>query len=296
MIKKAAGTSLLFLFGLSCHAAPQFSEFKTPMDGAEWRYQGDRFHCELRQDVAGFGTLVLADRPGRSLGLSLRADWLVNVPVHSESRLVAPQWQHQAPAHTALRLWQWNGRQASMEGDATPYLEALERGLGWQLDVQISQESGYRLSADPIAVRGALEQFRECRTSLVPKPFSEVRHVTLNYRSGQLLPSKAQLNELDNIAAYVAADHRITEVLVDGHTDNVGDHLANLALSRDRADEVGALLHERGVDRSRIQVRGHGERYPLVSNAGSKGRDQNRRVTIRLVRDGQVQEVAGGAR
>ncbi|MBY6185935.1 OmpA family protein [Marinobacter hydrocarbonoclasticus] len=285
---------MLFLAGFSCHATPQLSQFQTPMDGAQWRFQGDRFHCELRQDVAGFGTLVLADQPGRPLALTLRADWLVQTPVHSESRLVAAQWQHRSPSQVAQRLWQWNGRKAVMEGDATPYLEALELGLGWQLDVQLSDESGYRLNADPVAVRQVLAQFRQCRTALVPKPFSEVRHVTLSYRSGQLLPSRQQLGELDAIAAYVAADGKITEVLVDGHTDSVGDHLANLALSRDRADEVGALLHERGVERSRIQIRGHGERYPLVSNGTAPGRDQNRRVTIRLVRDGQVQEVAGG--
>ncbi|MBW3139431.1 OmpA family protein [Ferrimonas balearica] len=264
------------------------------MDGAQWRFEGDRFHCELRQQVAGFGTLVLADRPGQPLGLSLQADWLVNTPLRSESQVVAPQWQHRAAAPSAMRLWQWTGRQAAMEGDATPYLEALEQGLGWQLEVQISDESGYRLNAEPVAVRSALNQFRQCRTALVPQPFSAVRHVTLSYRSGQLLPNTAQLNQLSDIAAYVAADPRITEVLVDGHTDNVGDHLANLALSRDRADEVGALLHERGISRDRIQVRGHGERYPLLSNNNAQGRQHNRRVTIRLVRDGQVQEVAGG--
>ncbi|MBY5991998.1 OmpA family protein [Ferrimonas balearica] len=296
MIKIAAGTLFLIFLGLPAFAAPQYSQFSTPMDGVQWQFQGNRFYCEIHQQVEGFGTLTLAAYPGQPLGLSLAADWLVEQPRHSESRLVAPQWQRRAPALDAHRLWQWTGRRAVMEGDATPYLEALEQGLGWQLDVQLSEEAGYRLAAQPVAVRTALGQFRQCRTALVPLPYNEVRHVTLAYRSGQLLPSGAQLNQLDAIAAYVAADPAIVEVLVDGHTDNVGDHLANLALSRDRADEVGALLFERGVARDKLQVRGHGERYPLASNGQRTGRDQNRRVTIRLVKDGQAREVAADAR
>jgi outer membrane protein OmpA-like peptidoglycan-associated protein len=46
-----------------------------------------------------------------------------------------------------------------------------------------------------------------------------------------------------------------------------------------------ARLIEFGVSPRQIQIRHHGERYPQAKSASELGRQANRRVSIRLVKD-----------
>ncbi|MCL7463211.1 OmpA family protein [Pseudomonas sp. NW5] len=71
-------------------------------------------------------------------------------------------------------------------------------------------------------------------------------------------------------------------VRIEGYTDNRGTAARNLQLALARAQAVAALLEALGLDAQRIEVRGYGEAYPLVANASSRGRAQNRRVEIVL--------------
>ena len=56
----------------------------------------------------------------------------------------------------------------------------------------------------------------------------------------------------------------ITRVAVDGHTDNVGQDKANLALSRRRALAVVRWLVDHGIDERRLEARGFGARRPIA--------------------------------
>ena len=47
------------------------------------------------------------------------------------------------------------------------------------------------------------------------------------------------------------------------------------------------MLAQLGIDKGLIEVRAHGARYPVASNSTADGRDKNRRVTLRLVRDNE---------
>ena len=67
-----------------------------------------------------------------------------------------------------------------------------------------------------------------------------------------------------------------------GHTDNVGDSLHNERLSERRAMAVRNLLVQLGVESSRIDYEGFGQRKPKTSNATLEGRLMNRRVEVRL--------------
>jgi outer membrane protein OmpA-like peptidoglycan-associated protein len=68
---------------------------------------------------------------------------------------------------------------------------------------------------------------------------------------------------------------------IEGHTDNMGNAAANLALSEQRAKAVVAHLVERaGVAASRLEAAGLGDTKPSVSNDTPEGRQQNRRVEL----------------
>ncbi len=70
------------------------------------------------------------------------------------------------------------------------------------------------------------------------------------------------------------------DVLIEGHTDNVGSAAFNQTLSRQRAESVRRYLTERGIQSRRIDVSGVGLARPVASNETATGRQQNRRVEV----------------
>ncbi|GAA4888782.1 flagellar protein MotY [Ferrimonas pelagia] len=273
----------MFFAPFSWGADNQLAKYATPMDGVDWQFNGDRFGCQLHHAIDGFGTLSLVQYPAEAITMKVESNWFQEQPVGSRSVLSAPSWLKQAPTHPHARAWQWNGMSGQMDGSAEGYLDGLEQGWGIDIALQLASQRSYQLVIEPVAVKSPLRAFRQCSAALVPQPFDVVRHVTMNYATGQILPRDAQLPMLDAIAEYVAADPRISEVLVDGHSDSTGNHLANLVLSRQRADELTGLLIERGVALSQIEIRAHGQRFPLVTERSAADREKNRRVEIRLV-------------
>jgi len=57
---------------------------------------------------------------------------------------------------------------------------------------------------------------------------------------------------------------------------------ANEKLSEDRANVVMAWLINGGVDGSRMDAKGYGAEHPLADNSSEEGRQQNRRVSLRV--------------
>jgi OOP family OmpA-OmpF porin len=69
---------------------------------------------------------------------------------------------------------------------------------------------------------------------------------------------------------------------VAGHTDSRGSDAYNLQLSARRAESVLKYLTDGGVSNS-LSSRGYGERQPVASNNTDEGRQQNRRVVLRVL-------------
>lgn len=74
-----------------------------------------------------------------------------------------------------------------------------------------------------------------------------------------------------------------TEVVIEGHTDNVGSEAYNEKLSRQRAKAVEDYALSLGVDRRRLSSKGLGEMQPIASNETEAGRQENRRVQFVIV-------------
>lgn len=67
-------------------------------------------------------------------------------------------------------------------------------------------------------------------------------------------------------------------VLIQGHTDDVGDDAKNMTLSDNRAKGVKEYLVSQGVKASRLKAKGYGETEPKVSNTSASNRAKNRRT------------------
>jgi OOP family OmpA-OmpF porin len=87
---------------------------------------------------------------------------------------------------------------------------------------------------------------------------------------------------LDSLATLlVALGNR--NIVIEGHTDNVGRPAYNLALSQSRAARVRFYLMSKGVSSSRMQAIGYGSSRPVKPNDTEAHRLSNRRVEIKLV-------------
>lgn len=138
-----------------------------------------------------------------------------------------------------------------------------------------------------IQIQKALGEFNACRERLPKLSFSQARDIVLPFQFGQKTLNATQQQTLAALYSYLSVDGRVTKVLIDGHTDNVGPRLTNLSVSRLRAQQVADALIAHGVNPNIIEVRSHGDRYPVANNNTAAGQAKNRRVTLRLVRDNE---------
>ena len=88
-------------------------------------------------------------------------------------------------------------------------------------------------------------------------------------------------SELTRVAQVLNA-YPQTTLTVAGHTDSTGSEEYNQTLSQKRADSVKNALVQRGVAAYRINAVGYGESQPVGDNETEFGRQQNRRVEVRI--------------
>lgn len=73
------------------------------------------------------------------------------------------------------------------------------------------------------------------------------------------------------------------KILVEGHTDNVGNKSSNQSLSEKRAASLKTALVTKGISSSKIETVGFGQDQPLADNSTDEGRAKNRRIEIKKI-------------
>ena len=128
--------------------------------------------------------------------------------------------------------------------------------------------------------------------SLTQKPKSRTRGLSVMARpsidiqilfetaSAQILPSS--MKQLEQVArALTSQSLSKSPIIIEGHTDSVGNAEYNQKLSEQRSKSVRAVLANRfGVPAQRLKVIGFGEAKPIASNKTEWGQSKNRRVTF----------------
>lgn len=106
-----------------------------------------------------------------------------------------------------------------------------------------------------------------------------LRGVTFKTNSAVITPTSKLV--LDSAVAYLKARPNAAAE-VRGHTDSVGNDEANMRLSKARAEAVRDYLIANGIDAGRLTANGYGETEHIAPNDTPAGREQNRRVTLRI--------------
>ncbi|MCX8124529.1 MAG: OmpA family protein [Spirochaetes bacterium] len=84
---------------------------------------------------------------------------------------------------------------------------------------------------------------------------------------------------LEKLVGIIKAKYPNNEIIVEGHTDNIGTDEYNQNLSEKRAQTVAGYLKNK-LGHDKISYRGLGKKNPIADNSSQEGRQKNRRVEI----------------
>lgn len=102
------------------------------------------------------------------------------------------------------------------------------------------------------------------------------------FRTGRADIQKRSFPVLDQVAEVLGSQKEI-RVLIEGHTDNVGNKRSNLQLSKRRAASVKKYLINKGLAAERLESEGYGMSKPLVPNTNRQNKAKNRRVQFTIL-------------
>jgi outer membrane protein OmpA-like peptidoglycan-associated protein len=109
----------------------------------------------------------------------------------------------------------------------------------------------------------------------------QIEITSVNFEFGKDAINKKFYEKLDVVAA-ILKQYKDIQVEVGGHTDNVGSSAVNEKLSAMRAGKVKDYLVSKGVEASRMTVKGYSYNEPVADNATADGRAKNRRATFKV--------------
>lgn len=113
---------------------------------------------------------------------------------------------------------------------------------------------------------------------------TETKEVTMNinFPTNSAEVPMSDYPDIEEIANFMK-QYPLTEVTIEGHSDDRGAAAYNQQLSQKRAESVAKVLTDRyGIYESRVKAIGYGESQPLVDNSTPENRARNRRVTAKV--------------
>ncbi|AVO60905.1 flagellar protein MotY [Pseudomonas chlororaphis] len=260
--------------------------FQTRLESIEWTVEGDKFECRLSQPITDFGSGEFVRRAGEQATFRLKAYNPMLGGGSATLLAAAAPWQ---PGRGDINL----GSVRLGSGDVLFNSSQLQAGrlIGGLMEGRspvvrhYSREGGVsEVRLLPVRFSKAYGDYQSCVAKLLPKNFDQVRQSEVGFPGGGIdLDAKAKAR-LQVMLEFLKADPTVNHIQLDGHSDNSGNRLTNRDLSRRRALAVMEFFKANGIPESQIEMRFHGERYPLAPNTNAANRAKNRRVNVQLQR------------
>lgn len=144
--------------------------------------------------------------------------------------------------------------------------------------VQMSGEGeGYDMV---IAEKEAMNQDIEANEMFDKLNSGDALTLYINFETGRSAIKSESQNIIDELHKMLTGNPTL-KIVVEGHTDNVGNAASNKILSEQRATSVKTALVSKGISGDRIQTAGFGQDKPIADNTTDDGKAKNRRVEIR---------------
>lgn len=104
----------------------------------------------------------------------------------------------------------------------------------------------------------------------------------LQFETGESIILEESYPSLDALAEMLQKK-KTWKLLLEGHTDDVGDAQDNLVLSKNRVEATKLYLIQKGVEANNLTLKYYGETKPIETNDTPEGRQKNRRVEMEIV-------------
>ncbi|MDF2157318.1 OmpA family protein [Algoriphagus sp. CAU 1675] len=131
--------------------------------------------------------------------------------------------------------------------------------------------------------RDKIQDVKDLEVSLTPVSSGEefvFENVFFDFNKYELKPES--ISSLKRLIKFLKENSNVN-IMISGHTDNVGSASYNKALSLQRAQSVQQYLVENGMHPARVMVEGKGDQEPLVPNTSPENQALNRRITVRVL-------------
>ncbi|MDP4207326.1 MAG: thrombospondin type 3 repeat-containing protein [Bacteroidota bacterium] len=103
----------------------------------------------------------------------------------------------------------------------------------------------------------------------------------IQFETGKDVIKKTSNSILDDVVNILKQNPEYN-LIINGHTDNVGADDKNMTLSENRAQAVKKYLVSKGIAESRLKAKGYGATMPVADNKTAEGRAKNRRVEFKV--------------
>lgn len=287
MKKTALAIAISIVSGLSQANLRQYS---ASIEESDWLLsQETRLQCTLTHQIPGYGQAHFTSEAAKQLNMEFELDMLRLPNTYSVAAVysVPPKWMpgkmQKVIADMPLRK-QYNGDLP--QEAAWTMLSELEKGFWPTLYYQDWYSRYDRISVGLNAsnFNQPYSRFANCVANLLPYSFDDIAYTVLSYKKNSVELTKYAQKRLAMIGEYLKEDTDLELVLLDGYSDSYGGRWKNKELSVQRAVEVKDYFAQLGVEPSRIDVTGHGERRHIAPNNSQTGRAKNRRVVIRMAK------------
>lgn len=284
-----AHVSLIFLLlGLFLFVTIQQTQahgYRARVDVADWRLELSRLECRLWQPVPTYGEAVFSYRAGDEQRFFLKAKKPIESMGRVEVESMPPGWLPQERVRYLASEKNFLGMKPVRFQDqlANRLLAELEEGMfpsithgGWY--------NGHNITIDVSAVNfgNAYRDYRDCLANLLPVNYEQIARSVVLFETDHWRVTPEMAEHIEMLAEYVQVDTLVSNIYIDGHTDNVGRRGHNWELSRKRGAAIKKALVEAGVDPEMVTMRYHGEGRPVQKNSTAQKRSYNRRVLIIL--------------
>ncbi len=269
-------------------AQANLRQYQASLEQSHWSVSASsRLNCTLSHQIPNYGEARFSSSASRNTNMNFELDMLRVPDSYSlaEVRSVNPSWRPGRIDRTLANMKLYKQFSPSLPKKiAWTMLGELEEGMNPQFYYNDWYDDDDRISVglSPARFRHAYKEFVHCVGNLLNFNFDDIAYTVLNYESNTDELTKSSKKRIDMIKEYLSLDPELELVLIDAFTDSYGGRWPNYELSVKRANKIKEYFLASGIDPSRIEAKGYGEKRHVASNNTVLGREQNRRVVIRM--------------
>ncbi|QOL27270.1 OmpA family protein [Thalassotalea sp. LPB0316] len=262
--------------------------YEADLNDSSWQLaENSRLKCTLSHQIPNYGEAVFSSVANRQMNMQFELDMLRLPDTYgvAEVRSLPPRWK---PGHRGRVIAQMDLHKQfspSLEKKvAWTMLSELEQGMNPKVFYQdwYNDNNKVAVGLSPARFSKAYQDFVGCLGNLLNYSFEDIAYTVLNYELNTDELTKPSKKRIAMITEYLALDPELELVLIDAFTDSYGGRWPNLKLAERRAAKIQQYFVEAGIDVDRITATGYGEKRHIASNQSVIGREQNRRVVIRM--------------